>query len=94
MSSSRQDDEVNAIYRERLQTDLGALAAEADALVAQSRPQEAETMGAHILHCVRTATLARKYSLAVSVGTEYLYQLLRAGIGALVGHFYRISRSF
>ena len=60
MSSSRQDDEVNAIYRERLQTDLGALAAEADALVAQPRPEEPETMGAHILKCVRTATLARK----------------------------------
>jgi len=80
MSSTRQDDEVNEIYRERLQTDLGALAAEADALVAQPRPEEPETMGAHILKWVRTATLARKFSLAVSVGTEYLYQLLRAGM--------------
>ena len=78
---------MNQIYRERLQTDLAALAAEVDALVAESRPQEEEMLGAHILHCVRTATLARKYSLALSLGTEYVYQRLRAGIIALVGLF-------
>ena len=57
MTCGKPDAEANQIYLERLQTDMGALAAEAEGLVAKPPGEAAvaEALGAHILYCVRTA---------------------------------------